>query len=312
MFERITFLLLLQITFCLSAPMKIYEFGEEYFFQNSMSYEFAMKTETMAYILLKEKPIKAEATYVAIPWYYFLNNRLLEKIPQIKVENGFTVAHVIHYKKLLPLLGKMGVRVLFAVHVERVDAYKEFHGVTIVPFPHYPMVSVAPAEKKDILYSFIGANTHQVRSRLFAMEHPENCIVKKRSTWFYNKPASTADEGSAEQNRFEQEAEYKDVLARSRFSLCPRGTGANSLRFWESLAAGAIPVVLSNQMTFPEGLDWSSCTVQILEKQAKQLPNILKEITLEQEERMREVCYHAARMFFAKGFVNPIYRYFSK
>lgn len=50
----------------------------------------------------------------------------------------------------------------------------------------------------------------------------------------------------------EREAEvYTRLLFLSRFSLCPSGSGPNSIRLWESLAAGAIPVILSDRLELP-------------------------------------------------------------
>jgi len=38
-------------------------------------------------------------------------------------------------------------------------------------------------------------------------------------------------------------ADYLALLGRSRHVICPRGKGVDTLRFWETLAAGAVPVV---------------------------------------------------------------------
>lgn len=36
---------------------------------------------------------------------------------------------------------------------------------------------------------------------------------------------------------------YLQLLGRSRYVICPRGKGVDTLRFWETLAVGAVPVV---------------------------------------------------------------------
>ena len=41
--------------------------------------------------------------------------------------------------------------------------------------------------------------------------------------------------------------EYLDDLRSTKFSLCPIGNGYDTIRFWESLACGAIPLVLLNE-----------------------------------------------------------------
>jgi hypothetical protein len=41
---------------------------------------------------------------------------------------------------------------------------------------------------------------------------------------------------------------YNTILSDSVFSLCPLGAGPNTLRFWESIAVGSIPVIFSNDL----------------------------------------------------------------
>lgn len=40
--------------------------------------------------------------------------------------------------------------------------------------------------------------------------------------------------------------DYMALMARSRYVLCPRGKGVDTLRVWEALAAGAVPIVRSS------------------------------------------------------------------
>jgi len=55
-------------------------------------------------------------------------------------------------------------------------------------------------------------------------------------------------------NRDQQQAlraEYLDVTARSRFVFCPRGDGLNSLRFFETLALGRLPILVADETALP-------------------------------------------------------------
>jgi hypothetical protein len=45
--------------------------------------------------------------------------------------------------------------------------------------------------------------------------------------------------------------EYVGLIARSRFVFCPRGDGLTSLRFFETLAFGRIPILLADQAALP-------------------------------------------------------------
>tara|TARA_B110000879_G_C10909636_1_gene407783 strand:+ start:140 stop:508 length:369 start_codon:yes stop_codon:yes gene_type:complete len=41
---------------------------------------------------------------------------------------------------------------------------------------------------------------------------------------------------------------YNAILSDTKFSLCPEGAGPNTLRFWESIAVGSIPVIFSDDL----------------------------------------------------------------
>ena len=56
-------------------------------------------------------------------------------------------------------------------------------------------------------------------------------------------------EHSEEQN--EKIMLYNRILSDSRYSLCPVGAGPNTLRFWESIAIGSIPVFFNNEFIPP-------------------------------------------------------------
>lgn len=42
--------------------------------------------------------------------------------------------------------------------------------------------------------------------------------------------------------------EYIDAIRQSWFTLCPTGSGPNSIRIFECLALGSIPIVLSREL----------------------------------------------------------------
>ena len=37
----------------------------------------------------------------------------------------------------------------------------------------------------------------------------------------------------------------------SKYTLCPSGSGPNSIRLWEALAVGSLPIVLSDNLDLP-------------------------------------------------------------
>jgi len=76
----------------------------------------------------------------------------------------------------------------------------------------------------------------------------------------------------------------------SRYSLCPSGSGPNSIRFWESLAVGSIPVLLADTLDLPKCFEWYKAIIRLPEKDLKLLPGILKNISHAEETEMRKMC----------------------
>jgi exostosin family protein len=113
-------------------------------------------------------------------------------------------------------------------------------------------------DRPDLLFSFRGRRVGMVRSDVLAMSHPRAIIEDTSGQDFFGtKQSELADERSR----------YRELLGRSKFVLCPRGAGASSLRLFETLACGRVPVVLSDEWMPPAGIDWQSCSVRISESQ---------------------------------------------
>lgn len=254
-----------------------------------------VSTEYFAYQLLKQEPIPG-VNYLAIPWVVLINTNKLSTVPDIKLAGGFTICQHIHFKKIIPILKKIGINVLFTPHVEKSQKYDD--EITILPFPHYAVNGTIPFEHKDLLYSFVGTpKTDAVRAELFKIIPPQNAILMERFSWHFYNPE--------EQQKKEKE-EYQNLLARSRFSPCPRGTGASTIRFWESLQAGAIPLLLADEMSLPKGIDWNNCIIQIPEKEVSKLNEIIQHVSLEEEQEKRANCLKAYELFSGKNFVRCI------
>lgn len=64
---------------------------------------------------------------------------------------------------------------------------------------------------------------------------------------------------------------FQEALRRCPFSLCPRGAGLGSMRLYESLAWGRIPIVISDGYEMPFGweVDWDSIVLRVRENEVK-------------------------------------------
>ena len=59
---------------------------------------------------------------------------------------------------------------------------------------------------------------------------------------------------------------YAETLQQSVFALCPSGSGPNSIRLWEALGYGAIPVILANTLALPgDPALWRQATLRVPE-----------------------------------------------
>jgi hypothetical protein len=135
-----------------------------------------------------------------------------------------------------------GNNLVFTPHTEIGDPYYFI--------PHYnPIYSEKgykkPIEERKYEFSFVGDfNTHQDRPRLSYL-NSEKIKIQPTGNWFFSK-----DEASQK----DLLPTYKEILENTKISICPRGTGPSTLRFFESMSVGSIPIIFNN-LKIPESID---------------------------------------------------------
>ncbi len=288
--------LLILLTFPVLSRMKTHVyFGHE--FKRSQ-----VPTEYEAFKALQKYPLEQDVNYLAIPWAQLILHGRLCHVPDIKLDGGFSVCWFIQYEKIIPRLKHIGIDVLFTPHVPK---GKTYDGIKVLPFPHYPLNGVPPAEHKDILYSFIGYSSYKcVREKILRMKKHEDAVIIRRNRWYF---------GFRRKIKERDKKQYKNILARSRYSLCPRGSGLGTIRFWESLQAGAIPIVITKEneaVSLPPGFDWNSCAIFLTIKDIDRINDIIAQIAPEQEKSMREQCYKAFEKYCGSNFAYAIHEYY--
>ncbi len=271
-------------------------------------------TEQKVYEILSAHPIKKNVNYLAVPWVPLYNQKELQKVKlPNRLNGGFTVCQHVRYRVIIPVLRKLGVNVLFASHASKEQEYED---IIVLPFPLYPTNGIGSAQKKNILYSFIGTGrTHPVRKKIFTLPPRPDVVIKKRIGWHFLRWGGRIIRVRRSSIREQEKKEFQDVLSRSRFSLCPWGYGQNTIRFWESLQAGAIPVLLADRIALPEieGINWDDCIVRVPEKDTSSVDSIIRAIPPEKEECLRENCLRAFSLSCAgENFVQTIRDYFEK
>jgi hypothetical protein len=83
---------------------------------------------------------------------------------------------------------------------------------------------------------------------------------------------------------------FIDITTRSKFSLCPRGYGAQSFRFYEILQLNSIPVIVYDKewLPFKGEIDYASFCVLVEESEIPTLKDKLLSISQDTQVRMLE------------------------
>ena len=138
--------------------------------------------------------------------------------------------------------------------------------------------------KKDIFCSFVGSITHDIRKEMVAK--------LKSNPLFYIK----TDEWSIHVNNDKQES-FINTILRSKFTLCPRGYGAQSFRFYEALQLGSIPIYIHDDnkwQPYSDLLAWDKFSVSLHIKDIEALPELLQSIS---EETIEEMVLEGRRVY---------------
>jgi hypothetical protein len=135
------------------------------------------------------------------------------------------------------------------------------------------VTALPPVEPKTMrwLASFVGcAHSIPVRQSLARLTD-ERILIRDNTEAFIR----AVREGPDAERTFKQD--FVDISAASGFILCPRGAGPSSIRLFEALEMGRAPVILSDDWQPPAGIDWTTCSVRVRERDVCHLPRILRD-----------------------------------
>lgn len=101
-------------------------------------------------------------------------------------------------------------------------------------------------ENKKYLYDFmfVGRNTHPFRVEMY--NKIKNSLIGNNYINFYNK----------KYNQPFCNDDFLNLIKESRFVLCPRGRGYQSLRFYETLMMNRVPIFITDKNDTKLPLDW--------------------------------------------------------
>ena len=82
-----------------------------------------------------------------------------------------------------------------------------------------------------------------------------------------------------EETQKKMQATWTDALNTSKFILAPRGCGLNSIRFFEALSFGRIPILIADDTKLPleEKIDYSEFVIRVPESEMDTIPQLIEE-----------------------------------
>ncbi len=257
-------------------------------------WQFPAITEKHAYIQAEKLLVSTPgAVYFAFPWATLidlLNNKkpdgerlksvLLEaKALLSSAKHVVTVCQHMLMLNFQDLFQELGVTNIFWTHaIKEQNRLPKHSAIKVHPFPLFPVQMVkeevrSSKKEEKYLFSFVGARSNKwylTDCRELIIDHlaaDERGLVIGRDQWHYNDVVYKHQVNNqvlyaGEMVNSSASAEFQDILRDSLFSLCPSGSGPNSIRLWESLGCGAIPVILADTYLPPGNMAlWNEAVV---------------------------------------------------
>ena len=114
----------------------------------------------------------------------------------------------------------------------------------LLPIAHFSVnyaTSFTPITQRTISCSFMGSlDTHPIRRTILdKIRGIPRAFTCDTGMWFFSNPSTSYVE------------QYKAILQSSIISVCPLGTGPGSVRLWEALSSGSIPLIVSENLMLP-------------------------------------------------------------
>lgn len=273
------------------------------------------------YLCFQQLKDEQDINYIAIPWAQILNSNWLDfpnkqpmqyyinEISKLNIEqkNNFTICQHDDYMRLIDIFKFLNIDTVFSpLHDKNIIT----NAINIIPIAFTCGFNFDNTKNKDISISFVGTYiSHPIRHRMLNRINGDNIVY--RDSYHIN-----SNSFSIENYRQKEEDQYQDILERSRFSLCPRGSSPSSVRFWESLSAGAIPILISDNWVLPNW-DWDNTIIVISEGDFDNLSyddiiNMINKIPQDKEKIMRKNCLNAYQEFNQSNFKNYIKKLINK
>jgi hypothetical protein len=130
-----------------------------------------------------------------------------------------------------------------------------------------------PAHDLPYLVSFMGSVRHApVRAKLATLRHPRSFFQDTSEDF-----ERILDRSMAHRERLDYSRRYAELTKASKFVLCPRGISPSSIRLFETMRMGRVPVILSDDWVPSVGPRWEQFSLRVAERDLASLPRLLEE-----------------------------------
>lgn len=229
-------------------------------------------------IAFEETKSVSEADFIIFPYL----------LDQVAYSKRFNPMYLYEYLPQLPHFKRWEEKHVFFMELDhdkpffnkavffRTNVNSAFPDVNAVPYPFYVEDYSFNDNYADIKYhtSFVGnVNSHDVRKRIAESLNNSKGLRYYLDTtnfmYYYNDPAAKA----------ERQELYKNSLKNSLTVICPRGYGISTLRFYEAMSAGRLPVVLADGFMPPlsDRINYAEFCLQVPEASANNIAEILSQ-----------------------------------
>lgn len=314
----------------------------------SIFWQHPVITEKYCLDRISQQPLtKFRDIYVGIPYATLIDRNALPVQEIVAIANQikaiksispkgtrvYTACQHIHYTKMLDLMKMIGITDIFISH-KRKGAPSVENGMNVYGLPLYPVnvfdekrslgISTESIKERDFLFSFIGAHMkhyiNPIRKKLLSWHTSEKYVIQNTKMWHFEKNVYQEQVSGiklSSSDLLEQDKrtlEYNRTLVNSTFSLCPVGAGPNTIRLWESICVGSIPVIIADEFNIEECIPKSSLPSEQFYIQLpyasshlnnpEALVTYLKSISQEQINTMRKGCEQITE-YLKASFISP-------
>jgi hypothetical protein len=164
-----------------------------------------------------------------------------------------------------------------------------------------PFIAPFPPGDATYLWGFSGSVTSPLRARLFSRLAPsarDGTGLLRQTASLFHAMADPASDPAKQA--------FAEDIRRCQFVICPRGNGVSSVRIFEVLEAGRVPVILSDALVPPACVDWDACALRVPESDLPRLPVIIAAHREEYSRRAEAARREWERCFSPSGLLPTL------